>query len=428
MDNKYKFKASSKYFTICLYVILTTLIIFLMAKAIFFWSSTSAVINSLISTLAPFFIGILIAFLLNPLVNWLKHSVFGKLCHIKSETLNNTLSIVVAYIGVLLVLITIMLYAIPALVDNLQVLIKKVPAWKDSILGFVESFDKKFPSIDMTFLEKSLRNADKTIIDYLKQYKESISETLVMTGMSIITVIVNFIIAIIVSCYLIVDKKLQKRSVKRIIYAMFDTKRADIICKYIKMALKTFTDFFSGKMIDSLALGLLNLLGMLIFGLIGFDGFLEAAALVSLLVGVTNMIPYFGAYIGSIPSIVLLFIYSPQSGLIYAIFIIVLMQIDGNIIGPKILGESTGLRPLWIIFAITIGGWFYGIPGMLLGVPVVATISTLVEDIVDKRLRKKEITMPTLKTYADIEREKQRLSELQQEEEARAAKKNNASK
>lgn len=123
-------------------------------------------------------------------------------------------------------------------------------------------------------------------------------------------------------------------------------------------------------MIDSLIIGALTFVSMMIISLFGVPGFSNCALLVGIVVGITNMIPYFGPFLGGIPSILLLCIYSLNSALIFAILIIIIQQLDGNLIGPKILGNSTGLRPLWIIFAITLGGWIAGIPGMLLGVPM----------------------------------------------------------
>ena len=407
MDKKIKFRPNSTYFTIALYVIITSFIITLIIKTVIFWDQTSAFINSLISTLSAFFIGIIIAFLMNPLVNWFKHKVFGRF--VKGKTLNNTLAITVSYVLVIALIIVAIIFVIPALIGNIGKLIKLVPDWMASLKEFVHNFNVNHPSLAIDGLEKAVGNAGKSITKYLMESKESLFSTIVSTGVSIVSIVIDVVVAIIVSLYLIIDKDLQKRSVKRIIYAVFDTNKAEHICYIIKKAMKIFSSFFSGKVVDSVVLAVLNAVGMLIFALIGLDGFMDTLALITLLIGVTNMIPYFGSYIGSVPSIILLLIYSPMSALVYAIFIIVLMQVDGNIIGPKILGESTGLRPLWIIFAITFGGWVYGIPGMLLGVPVVATISGLIEDGVNRTLKAKEIDMPALKTYDDLEKEKKRL-------------------
>jgi predicted PurR-regulated permease PerM len=181
-----------------------------------------------------------------------------------------------------------------------------------------------------------------------------------------------------------------------VVFAFFKKEHAEKIWSVVNRSLKTFSDFFDGKMIDSLIVGVLCFLSMMFISFFGVVGFSDCALLVSIIVGVTNMIPYFGPFIGGIPSVLLICIYSPRSALIFAILIIILQQLDGNLIGPKILGESTGLRPLWIIFAITIGGWFAGVIGMLLGVPCVAVITGLMEDSVNKRLKEKQIDMPII--------------------------------
>ena len=197
-------------------------------------------------------------------------------------------------------------------------------------------------------------------------------------------------------CYLIIDKKMQARGIKRVVFAVFKEERAKKLWSVAKRSIRIFSDFFDGKMIDSLIMGVLCFFCMLIISLFGVKGFPECSLLVSIIVCITNMIPYFGPFLGGIPSVLLLCIYSPKSALILAILIIVLQQFDGNFLGPKILGDSTGLRPLWIIFAITLGGWVAGVVGMLLGVPVVAVITGLMEDFVNRRLDEKNIDLPII--------------------------------
>ena len=208
---------------------------------------------------------------------------------------------------------------------------------------------------------------------------------------------------------------MQSRGIKRTIYAIFDEERADKICAVIKRSIHIFSNFFDGKMIDSLIIGALTFVSMMIISLFGVPGFSNCALLVGIVVGITNMIPYFGPFLGGIPSILLLCIYSLNSALIFAILIIIIQQLDGNLIGPKILGNSTGLRPLWIIFAITLGGWIAGIPGMLLGVPCVAVIAGLLEDWVNERLEAKNIDMPIVKN----EKVREAKEEIKEKEESK---------
>lgn len=398
MDDKNQFKASSKYFTISIYTVLTILAVALIVKAVFFWESTSAVISNLLSALSPFFMGILIAFLINPLVNWLRYTVLKKWCHIKNEGLTKLLAIFISYFIILVFLTLGIVYLIPEIIDSLNLLLEQMPAWAASINDFINNLADKYPDLQFDYIKTTLSKADSTLQDILSSFIKEFTNTIVVTGVSIVKFFFNFIVAIIISCYLLIDKKIQTRGIKRIIFAFFDETRAIKICKVFRQAITTFSSFFSGKMVDSLIIGILCFLSMTVISFFGVKGFSSCSLLVSIIVCVTNMIPYFGPFLGGIPCTLLLLIYSPQSGLIFGILIIIIQQLDGNVIGPKILGDSTGLRPLWIIFAITVGGWCAGAVGMLLGVPCVAVATKLFEDIVNERLKDKGIhDMPILK-------------------------------
>lgn len=396
-NNKNKFEGNSRYFTISIYCIVTVLIAAIIVRAVFLWESTSATLNTLLSTLSPFFIGILIAFLINPLVSWMRKTVFRKWLHIKNDALNRILAILFSYILVIGTMTVGLIYLIPEIINSLTELLNKLPEWANSIMIFINNLSEKYPDIDFKYIQDTVTNTDSTLQSTLSKLISSLTTTIVATGVSVLKFVFNFIVAIIVSCYLIIDKKMQARGIKRVVFAFFKQERAEKIWNVVKRSIRIFSDFFDGKMIDSLIIGILCFICMMIIGLFGFTGFTECALLVSIIVGVTNMIPYFGPFLGGIPSALLLCIYSLQSALIFAVLIIIIQQLDGNLIGPKILGDSTGLRPLWIIFAITIGGWFAGVVGMLLGVPCVAVITGLMEDAVDKRLAEKEIDLPVLK-------------------------------
>ena len=214
----------------------------------------------------------------------------------------------------------------------------------------------------------------------------------------------NFIVAIIVSIYMLLDKDILSRSFKRIVYSIFRKERAIYVWSTFKHANDIFSGFIIGKTIDSLIIGIICLLGMKLFN-IGSS----YAVIVSIFVGLTNMIPYFGPFIGAIPSILVISLsVSPKQGLAFLIFVIILQQFDGNILGPKILGDKTGLRPIWIIFAYIKRifqkiwqyikkRWIGGIVGMFLGVPCVAVISSILDDIVEHNLEKQNVNLPKIK-------------------------------
>lgn len=397
MNEKNKFEASSKYFTISIYTVLTILTIAIIVKAVFFWESTSAIISNLLATLSPFLMGILIAFLINPFVNWIRNTFLIKWCHIKNNGLNKLLAIFLAYIIVLSFIIVGIVYLVPEIIDSLNMLLEQMPSWAKSVNDYINELAARYPDLQFKYIKDILSNADSTLQSSLSDFIKQITNTIVVTGVSIVKFFFNFIVAVIISCYLLIDKKIQARGIKRIIFAFFKEERAKKICRVIRRAITIFSNFFDGKMIDSLIMGILCFVCMMIISLFGVPGFSNCALLVSIIVCITNMIPYFGPFLGGIPSALLLCIYSLNSGIVFAILIIILQQLDGNLIGPKILGDSTGMRPLWIIFAITIGGWAAGVAGMFLGVPCVAVASGLLEDAVNERLGSKNIDMPVLK-------------------------------
>lgn len=398
MDNKKnKFEVNSRYFTIAIYCIVSVFIMAVLVRAVFFWESTSATLNAFLSAMSPFLIGILIAFLINPLVSWMRKKVFKKFFHIKNDALNRMLAIFVSYGIVLSVTALGLTVLIPELIDSLNQLLEKMPSWANSIMDFLNRLSEKYPDLDLKYIQDTITSADSTLQSFLSDFIKNITTTIVVTGVTVIKFVFNLIVAIIVSCYLLIDKKMQIRGIKRIVFATFKYERANKIWCIIKRSLRIFMDFFDGKMIDSLIIGILTFISMIIISLFNVSGFAECALLVSIIVCITNMIPYFGPFLGGIPSALLLCIYSPQSGLIFGILIIVIQQLDGNVIGPKILGDSTGMRPLWIIFAITLGGWLAGVPGMLLGVPCVAVITGLMEDHVNEKLAEKNINLPVIK-------------------------------
>ena len=194
----------------------------------------------------------------------------------------------------------------------------------------------------------------------------------------------NLFIAFIVSIYMTIDKFILKYAGKRIVLAIFNENFSYRVLRTLKDCHNIFSGFIIGKSIDSLIIGLLAFVAMTILKL-------PYTVLISVIIGITNMIPYFGPIIGAVPGAFILFIVSPMKCLIFIIMVFVLQQFDGLILGPKILGESTGVRPLLILFSITVGGAYFGPLGMFLGVPFFATVQFLIKNWVDYRLYKKKI-------------------------------------
>lgn len=364
MNNKFHF--NKKYLTIAAYTLGVVFLSAILVKGIADWDVTKSSIKSALNVLTPFIAGIIIAYILYPLVAWYNR-VLKKLLHIKKEGLRKGLAIFLAYATILIFILFVLLIVVPQIITSLSNLVSQIPGFYNEVLTFLKDLEKKHPDIDFSYLNNLLSEVAPQFMGLLKNLATNILPVIYNTGVSIIRGVINVFVALIISCYLLIDKDRLFRSIRRILAAFISIDKLDTGKKHLDKCNKIFSGFVIGKTIDSLIIGILCYIVMLILRL-------DYALLISVLVGVTNVIPYFGPFIGAIPSAFILLLIDPIQCLIFSIWILILQQIDGNLIGPKILGESTGVRPLWIIFAITIGGSLAGVLGMFFGVPILAII------------------------------------------------------
>ena len=241
-------------------------------------------------------------------------------------------------------------------------------------------------------LDTLVADASKYLEKWLQEnvLKQSDWIASVTTGVyNVIRTIFNVIIGFIISVYVLMTKETFIGQLKKIIYAVFRPKWGNVVMEVVRKADDVFGGFFIGKIIDSLIIGGICFVALYILRM-------PYVVLVSVVVGVTNVIPFFGPYIGAIPSVVLIFLVDPIKGLYFIIFIIILQQVDGNIIGPKILGDTTGLSPFWVIFAILLFGGSFGVLGMLFGVPIFAVIYYVVKRIVEHILSARKLPRETV--------------------------------
>lgn len=346
-------------------------------------------VNKIINVLSPFLIGIFIAYLMNPLVKLLDRVLFRKLLRMKSATVRKCLSILVSYIVVLGIIAICISVIVPEIYSSLKNIYGNVQSSYDKLIHFLEKTSEKHPDWDISYITTVVKDNSSNIIDFVKGSLDKILPILYNTSISVISWILNIIIAIMVSCYLLIDKNRLLYNCRRLIYAVLKKERADSLSQTLSSCNKIFGNFIIGKTIDSTIIGFLCFLFMNILDL-------KYTMLISVIVGITNMIPYFGPFIGAVPGVLILLTVNWKYALIFGVLILALQQFDGLYLGPKILGESTGLRPVWIIFAITVGGWLYGPIGMFLGVPCVAVIAFLVERAITRQLEKKKIHTESL--------------------------------
>ena len=268
-------------------------------------------------------------------------------------------------------LFTLLTDAIEYLYDNLNTFISH---WNESSWSTLISGEDLYQLLGnyLSSLTLDLQNIASTVLPML--YK---------TIASVASGSINTIIGIIISIYLVSDRRNMAYGGKRILYALLRKDRANRILTLLHEILNIFRRFFVGQALDSLLIGIICFIFMKIFSL-------PYAELISVIIGVTNIIPYFGPFLGAIPSILIILMVSPMEALIFAIFILFLQQIDGNIICPAVLGGSLGLKPIWIIFAVTVGGGLFGVLGMIIGVPTFTVIYTLWHRYIRRRIHSKK--------------------------------------
>ena len=380
-----KFQSNKKYFTISIYTVITFCICLLIYKFTNNWAVTKAHFASITSMLAPFLIAFLIAYFIDPLVNRidgiLKHSF-----HDRFTKLHKILSLLLSYIIVVGFIILVLTFVIPQVISSISDLINQSTNIYSNIQLVFNQFVSEHPDLHLDAAQSFVQDSIPDLINYARQVMTDLIPILYDAGMSIISWLINIILAFVISCYLMWGKQQLLTSLKRIIYAIFNDTNAERIIRTSKECNRIFSQFIIGKAIDSLIIGILCFIIMCILNL-------QYALIISLVVGITNMIPYFGPFIGAVPGVLLLLIIDPKQCLMFLILIFLLQQFDGAVLGPKILGSSTGLQPIWVIFAILAGNYVAGVLGMFLGVPVVAVIAYLLNNLIEYLLAKKHKTL-----------------------------------
>lgn len=383
MNKKKKFQSNRRYFTICIYGIVTFCICLGIYKLTNNWQDTTARLGDILSMLSPFLIAFLIAYFVNPIIRGINRLLFRNITSQKFEKLQKVISLIIAYILVIGFIILLLNFVIPQVISSITELVRQSPDMIASIENLLNDLSEDFPNLDFASIEGFVNNSLPSFLDYFRTAMSNIVPWLYSTGISIISWLINIVLAFVISCYLMWDKNKLLNSMKQIVRAFFSKDIAKKIIVTAKECNDIFSGFIIGKAIDSLIIGVLCFILMSMLRL-------PYGALISLFVGITNMIPYFGPFIGAVPGTLILLIINPSQALVFVIMIFILQQFDGAILGPKILGGSTGLQPIWIIFAITVGGYMAGVLGMFLGVPIVAVIAHLLNKLINYMIKKRD--------------------------------------
>lgn len=372
---------------------------------IFHGDRFSAQIDSLFKILSPVLYGIIFAYLMTPLVNriekYLLMPLFIKdnsMLSGKQKKYMRLLSVLITIVIVILLIYGFFSILIPNIVKSIRSISYQFPYYVQNLTNWSAKFLEDNPDIEAmvirfldTYSEEFLNYINNSIMPQMETVLKQVSLSLI----SVLKVLWNFIIGMVISIYVLFSKETFAGQGKKIIFALFSTKTANQLIKDIRFVSDTFIGFISGKIVDSIIIGFICFAGTSILKM-------PYALLISVIVGVTNIIPFFGPYLGAIPSAILILMVNPIKCIYFILFILVLQQVDGNFIGPKILGESTGLSGFWVIFSITIFGGIMGVPGMIIGVPFFAVFYAMVKRATNKKLLKKGLPLETSR-YRDVD-------------------------
>lgn len=386
-----------KYFYIGLTAFLVVAACVLFFFLIFRLPGILSFLGKILSVTQPVIIGLIIAYLVNPIAN----SINGGLLKLSNKYFNkkprlirkisNAISVFGALAVFILMIILIIYMIVPQFIESISSMIKVLPGQLDA---FIKEISAEFER------NKDLQNLINAVYEYeqewlqndLTGYVNSIATYFASGVWSVVSFLKNFAVGLIFAVYILFNKALLMRQFRKLLYACLNNAAVEHVFKTGKKAHRIFSGFIYGKLLDSFIIGVLCFIGISILKI-------PYTMLVAVVIGVTNIIPVFGPYLGAIPCAALILLTDPIKGLYFIVFIILLQALDGNFIGPKILGNSTGLSAFWVVFAIVLGGGLFGVVGMLIGVPLFAVIYYLVTTFVNFRLNKKNL--PTASDYYD---------------------------
>lgn len=394
---------------IFLVIVSTLLVTFIIYR----FKDVKEMLDGIGSILSPIFYGIAIAYLLDPICKSVQKRLMPLLKKkAKGEKIAKGLSITIGMaIGIALIAVLIGMI-VPGLMESITTIIEEMPKQVENFIHWLQQTTHGDTQAMETF-SAVIAKATDAVEDWLKTDLVSTMGnvvTAVTTGViDAVMFVFNFLVGFVVAVYVLVDKQKFLGQSKKLVYTVFKPKTADTVIDTARHGHKIFGGFLYGKILDSAIVGVITFIVLTILKT-------PYALLVSVIIGVTNIIPFFGPFIGAIPSAILILLAEPIQGLYFIIFIIVMQQVDGNIIGPKILGNTTGISEFWVTFALLLFGGIFGFLGMIVGVPLFAVVYYVAVLLINKQLEKKK-----LPTNSALYREAENIEDIrrrqQQEEE-----------
>ena len=390
-----KIMPNKKYNTIALYAALVISFNVLLVVAILKFSAITSFLGAIVAVLSPVTWGLVIAFLMNPImVNFEKlfsnkfKSTRGK------KKLLRAMSVTVSAIVFLGIVAGLIAIVVPELVKSITSLFDNMGDLRENLENWISKTFKSYPSLVKTANGKIDTFTQDASVIFEKM--QPMLEDLVTGAWGVVTFLKDFLLGFIVSLYMLCNKETLLAQIKKSIISLTRKKTCAKIMTVASQANKVFSGFIMGKIIDSIIIGLLCFIGLTLMNM-------PYNILIAVIGGVTNIIPFFGPLIGAVPSTFLMLIVDPKKAILLAVFILILQQFDGNILGPKILGDSTGLPGFWVLVSLIVCGGLFGFIGMVLAVPVFALLYSFTRSFVENRLRRKKLPVTTEYYKQDIE-------------------------
>lgn len=400
-----KIKFNYKYNTISAYVLITFTLCLLVLVMIFKFSIIQLYLNKIIKILAPIIWGLVMAYLLNPLMKFIEKYV-SKLTNRKKERkkLTRAISITLVITIFLSLMFALIGNVVPEILDSIKNIMNNMQGYLDNSQKFLqnmfEKLNKKNPEL-VDFINRQFNNIESLLLSLVNTLQPQIENVFSKDGLlagltggawSLLMGLKDFLIGLIVSVYLLFSKEMFSAQAKKAVCGLFNRKNSGRILRLTADANDKFINFLVGKIIDSLIIGIIAFIYLNIRNM-------PYASLISIIIGVTNMIPFFGPFFGAIPSGLLILLSNPERTIEFIIFVFILQQFDGNILGPKILGNQLGVSAFWILVSILIGGGMFGFIGMILAVPFFAVIYPIFVNYVHDRLKLKNMPVSTSEYY-----------------------------
>ena len=404
MRRRFQWDKKYLYWGITAFLVIAAAIVFYMALS--FLPALGKGLRSLVAILSPFVWGLVISYLLHPMMRALERHAFGPLSRrlfkgkraARAERFARSMSVVVCEIVLLAVIVAFFYLILPQLYSSIVMIVDNSPTYITNLTAWVEKMLQDFPELD-AYVQGVVTNVNTNVMDWVRTSLlpglGSMVSNLTAGVAYVVKAVYNLIIGIIVSVYILGNHEGFSAGARRLSYSLFGIEGAERLRDALAFTDKTFMGFINGKLLDSAIIGLICYIVCAILNM-------PYALLVSVIVGVTNIIPFFGPLIGAIPSAIIILMVNPMKALIFVIFIIILQQIDGNFIGPKILGSSIGINGFWVMFSIILGAGLFSFWGMLLGVPVFVLIYTVIDNAVVKKLKKRDLPWET-SAYENLE-------------------------